>query len=225
MIPGLASDATVWERTIAALGETAECTVGDTLSDDTIGGMAKRILTAAPPRFALAGVSMGGMVAMEIMRLAPGRVTHLALFDTYAGTDSEAMKDERRKMIKRLEAAIAANARPSGALPPGLVHADVPGDVTVALIGMSANVSFRTYIRQLEALMVRRDQRDTLAAVRVPTFIVVGDADEMTPRWMSEEIAAAVPGAELRVIPGCGHLPPIEQPEASAALIVELLGR
>lgn len=78
MVPGLGSDAAVWERTIQALGTAAECRVGDTLSDDSLAGMAARILAAAPQRFSLAGLSMGGMVALEVMRAAPHRVARLA---------------------------------------------------------------------------------------------------------------------------------------------------
>ena len=82
LIPGLGSDRAVWQPTIDVLGDAADCTVGDTLADDSLSGMAARILAAAPDRFALAGVSMGGMVALEIMRLAPERVMRLALVDT-----------------------------------------------------------------------------------------------------------------------------------------------
>ena len=84
LVPGLGSDAAVWRRTITALGDDVHCLVGDTLSDDTLVGMAHRILDQAPQSFALAGVSMGGMVALEIMRSAPERVTRLALVDTSA---------------------------------------------------------------------------------------------------------------------------------------------
>jgi pimeloyl-ACP methyl ester carboxylesterase len=88
MIPGLGSDAAVWQPTIDALGTDADCIVGDTLSDTSLPGMAARILMQAPDRFALAGVSMGGMVALEIMRRAPERVTRLALLDTNARAPS-----------------------------------------------------------------------------------------------------------------------------------------
>ena len=84
LVPGLGSDAAVWRRTVAALGDDCRCLVGDTLGDDTLAGMARRILDQAPSSFALAGVSMGGMVALGIMKAAPERVTHLALVDANA---------------------------------------------------------------------------------------------------------------------------------------------
>jgi pimeloyl-ACP methyl ester carboxylesterase len=88
LVPGLGSDAAVWRRTIAALGDECHCLVGDTLSDGALPAMARRILSQAPPRFALAGVSMGGMIALEMMKAAPERVTHLALVDTNARPDT-----------------------------------------------------------------------------------------------------------------------------------------
>ena len=88
LIPGLGSDAAVWRRTIAALGDEVECRVGDTLNDDSLADMAARILGEAPKRFALAGVSMGGMVALEMMRIEPERVSHLALVDTTVSPDT-----------------------------------------------------------------------------------------------------------------------------------------
>src|ERR1700761_5462200 len=95
LIPGLGSDGAVWRRTIAALGDDTDCLVGDTLRDGTLPDMARRILAQAPPRFALAGVSMGGMVALELMKLAPERVTHLALVDTNARPDGLGQKAYR----------------------------------------------------------------------------------------------------------------------------------
>ena len=96
MLPGLGSASSVWGRTIAELGPDYECRVGDTLSDASLTSMAERVLDDAPDRFALAGVSMGGMIAMTIMRLAPERVTRLALFDTNARADTPEQAARRR---------------------------------------------------------------------------------------------------------------------------------
>ena len=107
LIPGLGSDAAVWSRTISALGNNVQCRVGETLHDDTLLGMAARILADAPATFALAGVSMGGMVALEIMRVAPERVTCLAIIDSNAQPDKSAQAEQRR------DAAFSQPARPA----------------------------------------------------------------------------------------------------------------
>ena len=115
MIPGLGSDAAVWQPTIDALGTDADCIVGDTLSDTSLPGMAARILMQAPDRFALAGISMGGMVALEIMRRAPERVTRLALLDTNANTDTSEQRARRESANAAMANAedLAVLARPA----------------------------------------------------------------------------------------------------------------
>lgn len=224
LIPGLGSDGAVWARTIAALGSDARCLVGDTLRDDSLAGMAERILAAAPSGFHLAGVSMGGMVALEIMRLAPERVRGLALVDTNARPDTPEQADRRRAANAVVLAAPDLRALAQGSLGT-LVHDNAPEDVRTGLLDMTERVGAETYARQNLAVAARADQRPILAAVRVPTIVVVGADDRMTPPALSEEIASRVPGAELHVIPGCGHLPPIEAPQLMAGYLRALMRR
>ena len=222
LVPGLGSNGIVWERTIAALGDAAECTIGDTLCDDTLPAMAARILADAPPRFALAGVSMGGMVAMEIVAQAPDRVERLALFDTNARPDTTEQTARRRAT----NVALAAAPDPSLLARAGrgtLIHPMHDPEVDELLDRMGTEVGIPAYIRQNEAVIARGDSRPRLAAVAVPTLVAVGAEDAMTPRAMTDEIAALVPGARLRVIPDCGHLPPLEKPVATASLLREWL--
>ena len=224
LIPGLGSDAAVWRRTIAALGDEARCLVGDTLSDDTLSGMAARILDQAPRSFGLAGVSMGGMVAMEMMRLAPRRVTRLALVDTVARPDAWTRKVYRR--VANLVVGASRDFRPLAQRTLGsLVHPSASADVREALLEMSVRVGSKAYIRQNRAVAARGDLRAILRSVDVPTAVIVGREDRMTPVELSREIHALTPGSTLHVIPDCGHLPPIEKPEAMAALLKALLGR
>lgn len=218
MIPGLGSDAAVWNPTIAALGPGHACTVGDTLADDSLAGMAARILAAAPPRFALAGVSMGGMIAMQIIEQAPQRVTRLALFDTNARADTAEQAARRRSANAAMQGAsdLAALAGPAIAY---MVHPATGPEVREALTRMTLRVGAAAYVRQNTAVAQRGDSLAGLARIAVPSLVAVGAQDLMTPPAMSREIAAAIPGAQLHVIPDCGHLPPIEQPAATARLL------
>ena len=224
LVPGLGSDAAVWRRTVAALGDDVGCIVGDTLSDDSLPGMARRILDQAPRSFALAGVSMGGMVALELMRIAPERVTRLALFDTNARPDRPGQKAYRR--LANMIVGMTRDFRRTAARSLGrLVHPSTPQDVRDELLEMSVRVGPRAYIRQNRAVAVRSDLRKVLPGITVPTAVIVGQDDRVTPVELSREMHALTPGSTLHVLSDCGHLPPLEQPEVSAALLRQLLAR
>jgi pimeloyl-ACP methyl ester carboxylesterase len=224
LVPGLGSDVAVWRRTIATLGDDYLCLVGDTLSDDSLQGMARRILDQAPRSFALAGVSMGGMVALEMMKAAPDRVTQLALVDTNARPDTF-----RQKIYRRLANAAVGATKDFNRLAQrnlgSLVHPSTAKDVRAELVEMSARVGAKTYIRQNRAVTARGDLRKVLPNIAIPTAVIVGQDDQMTPVALSQEIHTLAPGSTLHVIPDCGHLPPIEKPEIMATLLKALLAR
>jgi pimeloyl-ACP methyl ester carboxylesterase len=201
-----------------------ETQIGDTLQDATLADMARRILTAAPPRFVLAGVSMGGMVAMEIMRLAPERVAALALIDTNARPDTEEQKARRQAINAAMLAADDIRTLGGSSLD-YLVHRSAPQSVRTELTDMTVRVGAETYVRQNTAVAAREDLRPVLATIAVPTQVIVGEEDRMTPMALSQEIHAAIPGATLHVLPDCGHLPPIEKPEATADLLRALVAK
>jgi pimeloyl-ACP methyl ester carboxylesterase len=222
MIPGLCSDATVWRRTIAALDGKIDCLIGDTISDVTLEGMARRILVQAPDRFALEGVSMGGMVALEIMRIAARRVTRLALIDTSARPDSLGRGVYRR--LANLYVGMTRDfQRTAERSVKSLVHPSTPEDVRRELVGMSALVGPQAYMRQNRALMARPDLRPVLSTIDIPTIVVVGREDRVTPVPLSHEIQSLIPESKLHVIPDCGHLPPIEKPHKVAGLLLAFM--
>ncbi len=224
LIPGLGSDGAVWRRTVTALAGRVDCIVGNTLSDASLVAMAGRVLEQAPGRFALAGVSMGGMVAMELARLAPERISCLALIDTNASPDTFG-----RKMYRRLANLVVGTTtdfrgQAERSLK-SLVHPAAPEDIRAELVEMSVRVGPKAYVRQNRAVIARGDLRKALPGIRVPTAVIVGEDDRMTPVGMSREVHRLIPGSTFHVIPDCGHLPPIEKPETVAALLLELLQR
>jgi pimeloyl-ACP methyl ester carboxylesterase len=211
LLPGLICDARLWRDVMAGLDQRSM--VADLTQDDSIAAMAARTLAAAPARFALAGLSMGGYVALEIMRQAPERVTHLALLDTSARADDEARKETRRKGIELVGQGkfIGVSRGLLGSLiAPQHMGTDVARDVQA----MSERVGQEAYVRQQVAIMGRVDSRPGLGKIKVPTLVGVGESDKLTPPELAEEIAAGIGGAELVRFADSAHLPTMENPGA-----------
>jgi pimeloyl-ACP methyl ester carboxylesterase len=219
LVPGMLCDAALWAHQIGHMEDIAECHVGDTRSDDTIAGMARTILHAAPTRFALAGLSMGGIVAFEIMRQAPERVVRLALLDTAANPDSEAGRQRRLDLMKLAEMGEFVGVAPR--LLPQLIHPDrlQDGTLTDAIMEMTRRVGKEAFLRQQNALMERADSRPSLSAIKVRTLVLCGRQDAMTPVSCHTEIADAIPNARLVLIEDSGHLSTMERPQAVTALM------
>ncbi|HUD31126.1 MAG TPA: alpha/beta fold hydrolase [Novosphingobium sp.] len=217
LVPGLTCDAEVWRAQMDGLADVAAMSLADTLRDDSIAGMAERLLDAAPERFALAGFSMGGYVAMEVARRAPGRVTRLALLDTNAGADDAGRMAVRRAAVRTArDRGFEAVLRGSLGL---LIHPEADPAIGETVVAMALRVGIERFEAQQAAIIGRPDALPGLAAVRIPALVLVGAEDRTTPPRYSEEIAAAIPGAVLRRIARCGHMAPMEQPEAVNAAL------
>jgi pimeloyl-ACP methyl ester carboxylesterase len=224
LIPGLLCDALLWQAQIGALHGLAECWVADHTRSDTMAGVAADVLRDAPfERFALAGLSMGGYVALEIMRQAAQRVDRLALLDTSARSDTPKQLEKREGLIS-----LAQRGRFIGvtqALLPLLIHRARLSDekLVTTVRNMAANIGHDAFIRQERAIMSRADNLPLLRTVTCPALILCGRQDALTPLERHDEMARAIPGARLSVIENCGHLSTLEQPrEVSAALEVWL---
>ena len=218
-LPGLLCDRALWENQTRHLADIAESRVMDITHADSVEALAAAVLAEAPPRFALAGLSMGGYVAMEIMRRAPERVSRLALVDTTARPDSDEQRSRRRGLI-----ALARSGKFRGVTPrllPLLIHPDrqADHDLTTTIMSMAERVGQEAFIRQQTAIMARPDSRPGLAAVSCPALVVGGREDALTPPALVGEIADLIPGARHVIIEECGHLPPLERPHALSALL------
>ena len=218
LLPGLLCDAGLWAPQAEALADVAEVQVADLTQDDRVEAMAARVLAQAPARFALAGLSMGGYVAFEILRQAPERVSRLALLDTTAAPDSPERALQRRRSL-----AILKRGRFLGVtqqLLPTLVHPrHVHGPVGQAVQAMARRVGPEAYRRQQTAILHRPDSRPLLPTLTPPTLVLGGADDALTPPAVVQALAAAIPRAQLHTLPDCGHLPTLEQPEATSALM------
>jgi pimeloyl-ACP methyl ester carboxylesterase len=222
-LPGLLCDRRLWRDQIASLAPQP-CLVADLTHDETVAAMAERALRAAPPDVPLAicGLSMGGYVALELMRRVPHRIARLALFDTSARPDTPEQTRRRRALLALSESGMFRGVTPR-LLPQLLAPANLEGPLGAEVMAMAERVGRPAFHRQQRAIMHRPDSRPDLASIAIPTLVGVGELDALTPPHLAEEIAAGIPGARLAIIPGAGHLPSMEAPAAVTALLRDWL--
>ncbi len=223
LVPGLACSPRIFAPIVPALWRFGPVTVANHIRDDNMGAIARRILAEAPPRFALASHSMGGYIAFEIMRQAPNRVAKLALISTQARPDSPEATERRRGMMTRAKAGEYRALLDE--LFPGFVHPSRLDDTRLRQLvhDMGEDVGVEGFVRQQAAIIGRVDSRPALAWIKCPTLVLTGDEDNTIPNSLSKEMADGIHGAKLVILPNCGHFPPPEQPEATAAALVEWL--
>jgi len=206
------------------LGDLADPTIADVTRGASMPEMARAVLDVAPERFALAGLSMGGYVALEIMRVAPERVARLALLDTSARADTPEQTATRRELIE-LSQRGCFDEVPHKVLP-HIVHSDRLDDevLTSIVFAMAEAVGPEAFVRQEEAIIGRPDGRENLPGIACPTLLLCGREDALTPMHLHEEMTGLIPGSQLRVIEKCGHLSALERPEGVTAALREWLG-
>ena len=225
LVPGLGCTEQLFAGQVCRLARHSRVRFADTRRDDSIAGMARRLLDEVDGPFALAGLSMGGYVAMEVVRQAPSRVTRLALLDTTAVPDAESAREFRLKLSD-----LALRGRLDEvheALWPRLVAPSRRDDSVLEgqVYSMLVATGGAAFARQQNAIIGRADSRPVLKGVAVPTLIVVGAEDIVTPVAAAAEMAGLVPGARLTVVEGSGHLSTMEAAEQVATVMEEWLTR
>lgn len=223
LLPGLLCDASLFGHQADALVDIGGVTVVDLTRSDSIAALAADALAQAPDGpFVLAGMSMGGYVALEIMRQAPRRVRGLMLISTSAQPDTPEAIANRETLIAQaqsdfpevIEALLARMAHPD--------HANTP-EVGGVFQSMATGLGSEVFARQQRAIMSRIDSRPTLAGIKCPTLVVCGRQDALIPLEVQQELAAAIPGARLEILERCGHLAPLEQADEVAQILRDWL--
>jgi len=218
LIPGLLCDGALWAHQVVALSDIADVQVADIADEITMEDLARSVLDRAPESFALAGLSMGGYVAQEIMRQDPGRVTRLALLDTNARADLPEQSAMRKALMDEAEAGHFDEIPPK--LLPKLVNAEHAEDPAIAkvVLQMAERIGVDGFHNQQTAILNRIDGRADLAKINCPTLVLCGADDIMTPPAVHQEMVDGVgANATLVVVPDSGHLSPLEQPDAVTA--------
>ena len=218
-LPGMMCDARLFAPQLADLSRDMAVTVAPITGGDRIEEIASGLLDVLPQRFALAGLSMGGIVAMDILRRAPDRVTRIALMDTNSLAETPQSAAGYEPFIIKLRAGRIAEAVEMmlgrDVLAPGPARAGVMS----ALVEMAEGLGAAAIIRQTRALQRRRDYQSVLRRCKVPALVLCGAHDTLTPLKRHEFMAEMIPNATLTVIPDAGHLPVLEQPEVTTAAL------
>ena len=217
LLPGMMCDARMYAPQIEALKDIAECQVGYLGGADNIADIAKQVLLNAPEKFALAGLSMGGIVAMEVARQAPQRVTRLALMDTNPWVEEDDVKATRNRQIDAAEAGQLEQLLRETMVPRYL--ANPYSLLTELCVQMGLTLGKDVFIRQSLALQTRHDQKVTLTNFNKPCLVLMGEEDELCPIDRHECMVALLPQVAFVKIANAGHIPTLEKPAATNAAL------
>ena len=221
LIPGMMCDARMWGGIDRGLGVPVIHHVPT--GAETMPDLATLFLTDAPPQFALAGLSMGGILAMEILRQAPNRVTRLALLDTNPRAETAAVKARRGPQIDRALAGDLEGVMRHDMKPNYLAPGPNKADILDLCMDMALTLGPLVFARQSRALRDRPDQQATLAAFKGPALVLMGAEDRLCPLDRHQLMHDLMPQSRLHIIPGAAHLPPLEQPDATARALRDWL--
>jgi len=219
LLPGLLCDGDLWKSQIKSLESFAVCSVANTTQHDNISAIARSVLNSAPPQFAVAGLSMGGYVALEIIRQAPERVIKLGLFNTSARPDTAEQRERRTLLLAMSKAGQFKGVTPR--LLPMLIHPDhlKDKDLTTLIMTMAERLGRDVFNNQQTAILQREDSRPYLKNIRCPVLLIGGSQDAITPIEVMREINQQIPQSAFHVLEHCGHLSTLEQPQRVNSLM------
>jgi len=219
LLPGMMCDARLFGPQIAALSGRWPLMTFPLTGSDSMAGLAALVLASAPQRFALAGLSMGGILAMEVLRQAPERVERLALLDTNPLAEAAEPAENRKRQVAQALAGGLAEVMQHELMPRYLAQGATRHDILDLCLDMALALGPAVFATQSQALATRPDQTATLEEFRGPALVLTGAQDRLCPRERHELMAALIPGARLVVVENAGHLATLERPDETTAAL------
>ncbi|MEJ8562762.1 alpha/beta fold hydrolase [Yoonia sp. GPGPB17] len=225
LLPGMMCDARLYSPQIEAFSYERTILTAPLNEHDSVEALARDILDTAPQQFALAGLSMGGIVAMEVFRQAPDRVTRLALLDTNPKAEAAAIAERREPQMQKVRDGHLRAVMRDEMKPHYLTDGPHTGRILDLCMAMAETLGPDAFINQSRALQSRPDQQKTLKKVTVPTLILCGEDDALCPIHRHELMHDLIPGSTLTIIKSAGHLPTLEQPQATNEALAQWLNQ
>jgi pimeloyl-ACP methyl ester carboxylesterase len=223
LLPGMMCDARLFYPQISALSGHRAVMVAPMGGADSIADLAREVLANAPPRFALAGLSMGGILAMEILRQAPERVERLALLDTNPRAELDEVKARRIPQMEAVKAGRLREVMRDEMKPNYLVDSPRKPEILDLCMDMALDLGSQVFLNQSIALRDRPDQQATLAAYKGKALVLCGRHDALCPVERHELMHGLLENSHLEIIENAGHLPTLEQPEHTTAALIRWL--
>ena len=219
MIPGMMCDGRLFAPQIAAFSGTRAVQIAPISAFDSVEGLAEDILSSAPDRFALAGLSMGGIVAMEVLRQAPARVDRIALLDTNPRAELDAVKEKRAPQMQAVRDGGLADVMRNQMIPNYAHDCTSAPEMDALCLQMALDLGPEVFLRQSVALMNRPAQMDTLVAYKGQALVLLGESDRLCPLDRHTQMADLLQNSRLEVVSRAGHLPTLEQADATNAAL------
>lgn len=223
LVPGMMCDARLFAPQAAALGTHRAIHVATITGHDSIAALAGEVLAHAPPRLALAGLSMGGIVAMEVFTQAPARVERLALLETSPRAELPEVKARRGAQMEKARAGAMLDVLRDEMVPNDLAHPERHPDLTRLCMELAEGLGAEVFLRQSLALRDRPDRQEALQQVGVPALVLCGRYDRLCPVARHELMHGLIPGSRLHIVEDAGHLPVLEKPEETNTALVRWL--
>lgn len=223
LLPGTLCDERLWNQQINGLVNIADASVISLHNHDSIEGLALEVLSKAPQKFSMAGLSLGGIVALEIMRLAPDRVNRLALLSTNPFLPRPEQQEVWNKFIALSKSGNFLDITKDYLLPVLIDDANRTGELEHIIIEMAEQIGAAGYVNQLRAVASRKEQSSILSTIKCPTIVIGGEEDKVCPVSLIEYMGNAIPNAKQQIVSNAGHLITMEQPEKVTDALKEWL--
>jgi pimeloyl-ACP methyl ester carboxylesterase len=224
LLPGTLCTGLLWLHQIKALGDIAEPVVVDVAQHDDMGAVAQHIFEVMPAPFAVAGLSYGGIIAFELWRQNPAAISHMLLLNTTPLPVTQQKRDYQQHLVQM---AHSGNFREvtTDHLKDAMLHPEHQKNMTMRaqVLAMAEEVGVQGFVNQITAQIKRPDSRPTLPTITCPTLVLTGDSDRLCPPHLHQAMAEQIPDATLQIVPNCGHLSAMEQPEAVTAAMRTVL--